>query len=120
MTPSSNTAWAIDSKITPGPAVETLQFAIYLPYLHWCDRAEQKTYAAKAEHLRISGLQNRDHHPRRTLDRYHYRFGTDTTSRDADQILYHKGGYKKMLMVDQLWVFVTCRPPSRAARVRIA
>lgn len=105
MTPSSNIARAIDSK---PHAPQTLQIAVYLPYLHWCERGEQKAEADKDEQLRILGLQKRDHHPRRTLDRYHYRYGTDTTSRDADQILYHKGGFKKMLMVDQMWIFVTC------------
>ena len=49
------------------------------------------------------------HHPRRTLDQYYYRHVTDTKARDSDQIVYHHTEEKKLLMVDQLWVFTTSK-----------
>lgn len=109
------------------------QFAIYLPYLHWCDDKYQKEQAKALEAFRSSSKGLKDeyalskmdpskrlrsaaltdtgdlrHHPRRTLDQYYYRNGTDTRMRDDDQIVSHPDK-DKLLMVDQLWIFVTCK-----------
>lgn len=108
------------------------QLAIYLPYIHWSDNKQQKAEAKALEafHLAPESLKEEyeqskkdprtrlqsfalldsgkhRHHPRRTLDQYYYRHGTDTKSRDSDQIVLHGTGGQKLLMVDQLWVFVT-------------
>lgn len=56
--------------------------------------------------LRTASLGDSDlhHHPRRTPDQYFYR-SINTKLRDSDQIISYPTG--KVLMVDQLWIYVT-------------
>jgi len=105
-----------------------MQLALYMPYLHWSDRQEHKDRSTALEKIfsssmgqsgnyertkhdplkrlrSISVLGDLCHHPRRTLDQFYYR-SIETKTRDSDQIVSHKNP-ERVLMVDQLWVWVT-------------
>ncbi|KAH7066089.1 hypothetical protein BKA63DRAFT_155094 [Paraphoma chrysanthemicola] len=108
------------------------QFVIYLPYLHWdsvgCFTQRAKYFSstrsgivgnvpdnlseeAKATYeIMRKDMQTASIHPRRSLDQFYYSSLPETSSRDQDQILSKysprggRGG-KKMIMVDQLWLW---------------
>ncbi|KAF5005374.1 hypothetical protein FDECE_8186 [Fusarium decemcellulare] len=104
------------------------QFVIYLPYLHW-DSFD--CFMQRSEYLRdiktasiMDGLRertksiyrvmrddcdNQSLHPRRSLDQFFYSNLLETFPRDNDQVVSkntkHPHGKKKMIMVDQLWLW---------------
>jgi Mg2+ and Co2+ transporter CorA len=110
------------------------QLALRMPYLHWSkseDQVERSEALERFSNYRV--LQNiykqtrkngsnflstaslgdceddpmaLRYHPRRTLDQYYYR-SIDTKARDIDQIIYHGTYSRNVLMVDQLWIYVT-------------
>ncbi|OAK95030.1 hypothetical protein IQ06DRAFT_63520 [Phaeosphaeriaceae sp. SRC1lsM3a] len=125
-----------------------LQFVIYLPYLHW-DSSEGFAHRARYSDKTKGGAnvdipetlsedekavykvirEDRDTsslHPRRSLDQYFYSGLPDTTSRDKDQVISKykpkdgRGG-EKMIMVDQLWLwlFESADPGSDRVRTSI-
>ncbi|KAH6885412.1 hypothetical protein B0T10DRAFT_577100 [Thelonectria olida] len=100
------------------------QFVIYLPYLHWdsfeCFTKRSDYLGGKAVEIPDSlGEQtkaayrvmrgNPSLHPRRTLDQFFYSSLPETSSRDKDQVVSKNTdkswGGKKMVMVDQLWLW---------------
>ncbi|RYP15767.1 hypothetical protein DL765_005493 [Monosporascus sp. GIB2] len=106
--------------VTPGNIV------LFMPFLHYetVEQREKMDNAIKSvrmgEHLSgnpspdlllVNGYLNRERplHIRRTLDQYFYS-GIDTSARDMDQVVsryckrHHLQG--RMLMVDQLWLWV--------------
>jgi hypothetical protein len=103
-----------------------------MPYLHWdtrrCfnDRAKFMEDISEGKHRIPQGLEEQrkslyeithDYlnegsslHPRRSLDQFFYSHLSDTTTRDNDQVvskhtIWGPGG-PKMVMVDQLWLWV--------------
>lgn len=99
-----------------------------MPYLHWESKAGYREQRAATDalleapeelretyeklnyedttRLRSSSLLgNLRYHPRRTIDQYYYSSLEDTRERDNDQIVGHKAN--EILMIDQLWVWVT-------------
>ena len=52
------------------------------------------------------------YHPRRSLDQFFYSKSKNTTTRDQDQVISRqttsKDGGPKMLVVDQLWLWIIC------------
>ncbi|KAI5819311.1 cora-like Mg2+ transporter protein-domain-containing protein [Pyronema omphalodes] len=110
------------------------QLVLHMPYLHWSKSEDQVERSEALERFskdrvlqniykqtRRNGsnflstaslgdcqddLTDLHYHPRRTLDQYWYR-SIDTKARDKDQIIYHETDPKKVLMVDQLWIYVT-------------
>jgi hypothetical protein len=103
-----------------------------MPYLHWdtrrCfdKRAKFMEATLEGKHWVPQGLENqrqslyeitRDYlnegsslHPRRSLDQFFYSRLSDTTTRDNDQVVskhtLRGPGGPKMIMVDQLWLWV--------------
>ncbi|CAN9455834.1 unnamed protein product [Alternaria sp. RS040] len=113
---------------------QTTQFVIYLPYLHWdtidcfiqraqftkdtlggrhADIPDRLSEEGKAIYkiIRNDSSNASSLHPRRSLDQFFYSSLHNTTSRDQDQVLSKytpedvRGG-KKMIMVDQLWLWL--------------
>jgi hypothetical protein len=90
-----------------------------MPYLHWDTEKGQRERANAIDlHLRNPPNSPKRHrsstlvgnlrqHPRRTLDQYYYSCLPDTSLRDRDQIINHRTPH--VLMVDQLWLWVTNR-----------
>ena len=60
--------------------------------------------------MRDDGRNTSSLHPRRTLDQFFYSSLPETSARDGDQVLSknteHSRGGKKMVMIDQLWLWV--------------
>ncbi|RYP33752.1 hypothetical protein DL767_004619 [Monosporascus sp. MG133] len=94
------------TKSTPRPPKFKTLLGTYLMTL--ARVAEEMDYEADERLLREHVKADPPLHIRRTLDQYYFVTLDDTSQRDKDQVVYRgtRAGYTRVVMVDQLWLWI--------------